>query len=321
MKRILTGLQPSGKLHIGNYFGSMKPNLELGKTHEAFLMIADMHALTTIQNAKEMSENIRDVALDFLTFGLDPEKTTFFRQSDVPEHTELTWIFSNIVPLGVLERAHSFKDKKAKGLEANTGLFIYPILMACDILLYDPHYVPVGKDQKQHVEMTRDIALKFNHIYGEGFPIIPEPMISEETGVVPGIDGQKMSKSYGNTIEIFADEKTLQKKIMSIVTDSKGALEPKDPAACNVFTLAKLFFSEDELKDLEGKYRAGGFGYGDAKKWLFEKVNVYFAPYRKKREELAKNPEKVDTILRFGAEKAREKAKAKMKIVRELVGL
>ncbi len=321
MKRTLTGVQPSGKLHIGNYFGSIQPNLELAKTHEAFLFIADLHALTTVRDPDVLRSNVLDVALDFLASGLDPEKTTFYRQSDIPEHTELAWILSNLTPLGMLERAHSFKDKTAKGLEVNTGLFTYPVLMAADILLYEPHFVPVGKDQKQHVEMARDIALKFNHAYGETFRIIPEPMISEETGVVPGTDGQKMSKSYGNTIPIFLEGKALQKIIMSITTDSKGVGEPKEPEKCTVFTLAKLFFSPDEIKDLEGKYRKGGFGYGDAKKWLYEKMEAFFAPYRAKRKELAENPEKLDLILRFGAEKAREIARKKLDEVRRNIGL
>jgi len=320
-QRILTGIQSSGKLHIGNYFGSMKPNLELAETHEAFLMIADLHALTTLRNAEELRENTFDVALDFLACGLDPEKTTFFRQSAVPEHTELTWILATLTPLGMLERAHSFKDKMAKGLDINAGLFTYPILMACDILLYDPHFVPVGKDQKQHVEMARDIAMKFNAAYGEGFPVLPEPLISEQTGIIPGIDGQKMSKSYRNTIDIFASEKELQKQIMSIVTDSKGVADPKDPDTCTVFALAKLFFTADELADLRAKYLQGGFGYGDAKKWLFEKVNAYFAPMREKRKHFIEHPERVQNILRLGNERARGFAKAKMEKIHELVGL
>ncbi len=321
MKRILTGLQPSGELHIGNYFGSMKPNLELAETHEAFMTIVDLHALTTVHDAAKLRKYSIDTALDLLACGLDPQKTILFCQSDVHEHAELTWIFSTITPLGLLERSHAFKDKKARGLEVNTGLFTYPILMASDILLYDPHYVPVGKDQKQHVEMVRDIAQKFNNTFGEAFPLLPEPMISEETGVVPGIDGQKMSKSYGNTIEIFDDEDVMEKKIMSIVTDSKGVDEPKDPETCNVFQLAKLFFSENELSDLDQKYRNGGFGYGDAKKWLFERTHAYFTPFRTKREDFEKEIDAVHRILDAGAQKARDIAGAKMKVVKEMVGL
>ena len=321
MKRILSGLQPSGKVHIGNYFGYMKPNLDFATTHEVFLMIADLHALTTVRDAAELRTNIREVALDFLACGLDPAKTTLFRQSTVSEHTELTWIFSTITPLGILERAHAFKDKTARGLEVNTGLFTYPLLMACDILLYDVHFVPVGKDQKQHVEIARDIALKFNNIYGEAFPVLPEAIISEETGIVPGTDGQKMSKSYKNTIDIFADDKMLQKQIMSIVTDSKSVDEPKDPQTDTVFALAKLFFAPEELQELEKKYRSGGFGYGDAKKWLLEKVRAYFAPFRQKRAELAADPKKVLAVLEEGAARARQVAAKKMQLVREKIGL
>lgn len=321
MKRIVTGVQSSGKLHIGNYFGSLKPNIELSEKYEAYLFIADLHALTTVRDPEALRQQTWDVALDFLACGLNPSKATFFRQSAVPAHSELSWILSNLTSLGMLERAHSFKDKKAKGIEVNAGLFTYPILMASDILLYDPDFVPVGKDQKQHVEMTRDIAQRFNSIYGEVFPVLPEPLISEETGIIPGTDGQKMSKSYGNTIPIFAPEKEIRKSVMGIVTDSKGAEEPKDPETCTVFQLCRLFFSAAELQELEEKYRTGGFGYGDAKKWLFEKIQAYFAPFAAKRKELAVEPEKIKTILRFGAEKAREMADEKIKQVHKMMGL
>src|SRR5437899_1038104 len=261
--RILSGIQPSGALHLGNYFGMMKPAIELQDRGEAFYFIANYHSMTSLFEAEQRRRNSLDVALDFLACGLDPHKTVFFKQSDVPEVTELTWLLSAVTPMGLLERCTSYKDKTAKGISTNHGLFAYPVLMAADILIYDSNVVPVGRDQKQHVEMTRDIAVKFNEQYGETF-VIPEPQIKEEVAVVPGIDGQKMSKSYGNTIEIFGDEKALRKKIMGITMDSRTPLEPKPDADKNLAVqLLKLVAPPDVAKDFENRLRAGGLGYGD----------------------------------------------------------
>ena len=297
MMRILSGIQPSGKLHIGNYFGMMRPALDLQEQGDAYLFIADYHALTSVADAEAMRQGTRDVALDFLACGLDPERTAFYRQSDMPEVHELAWLLSNVTPLGLLERCHSYKDKLAKGIAPNHGLLAYPVLMAADILIVQSNVVPVGKDQKQHVEVTRDIAIKFNNTFGETF-VIPEPQISESVAVVPGLDGQKMSKSYGNTIEIFGDAKATRKRIMSIVTDSKTLEEPKDPDACNVFQLYKLFATPEQQADLAARYRAGGLGYGTAKKELADLFEAHFAPLRAKREELAANPKYVEEVLR-----------------------
>jgi len=318
--RILSGIQPSGKLHLGNYFGMMKPALELQEKGDAYLFIADYHALTTVTNADMLRKAIMDVALDFLACGLDTERTVFFRQSDVPEVTELMWLLSIVTPMGLLERCHSYKDKIAKGISPNHGLFAYPVLMAADILAYQSNIVPVGKDQKQHVEVTRDIAIKFNNQYGNVFTV-PEPFIREEVAVVPGIDGQKMSKSYDNHIELFGDEKTIKSRIMRIVTDSTPLEKPKDPDKCNVFALYKLFATPDEITEMRQKYLAGGFGYGDAKKALFEKIQGKLAPFRKKREELAKNEDFVMEVLRKGRDKARHEASLTLSKARQAVGL
>lgn len=319
--RVLSGIQPSGQLHLGNYFGSMKPNIDLiGGAEFNLYFIVDLHALTTVQDPVKMKEYRRDAALDCLACGLDPEKAVFFYQSAVMEHAELSWILSTVSPMGLLERAVSYKDKVEKGIAASVGLFTYPVLMAADILLYDITVVPVGKDQKQHVEMARDIAMKFNHIYGEKF-VVPEPRIKAELAVVPGTDGQKMSKSYGNTIPLFGDEKAIQKTIMGIVTDSKGVAEPKDPDSCTVYQIHKLFLSAAEAKALADKYRAGGLGYGDAKKLLFTTYMDYFGAMRKKREELAKDPKALEAIMAAGAEKARKTASKTMQKVRKAVGL
>ncbi|MCS7167975.1 MAG: tryptophan--tRNA ligase [Gemmatales bacterium] len=317
--RILSGVQPSGKLHLGNYFGAIKQHIELQDQGECFYFIADLHALTTIQNAQELQANVRDVALDYLALGLDPKRTVFFRQSDVPEVTELAWIFATVTGMGLLERAHSYKDKVARGLPASVGLFFYPVLMAADILIYRSHLVPVGQDQIQHIEITRDIAGYFNRTYGEIFPL-PEYRLGEAP-VVPGLDGKKMSKSYGNTIEIFAEGKELRKKVMSIVTDSTPLEAPKDPEKCNVYKLYCLFATPEEQRDLAEKYRAGGFGYGQAKQMLFEKIEQYFAAARQRRKELANETGLVEEILRQGARRAREEARATMTLVRRAVGL
>jgi tryptophanyl-tRNA synthetase len=319
--RVLTGLQPSGIAHLGNLFGAMLPVIELAQKHEGtVVMLADLHSLTTIQDAAKLKEYTRELAIDLLALGLDPNKAIFFRQSDVPAHTELTWILSTITPMGLLQRAHSFKDKTAKGFEASAGLFTYPVLMTSDILLYSPDVVPVGKDQKQHLEMARDLAEKFNHIYGETFKL-PQPQISEATGVIPGTDGQKMSKSYGNTIEIFASEKKLKKQIMGVVTDSTPVDEPKEPKGNNVFELYKLFAEKRQLDEMANRLRAGGYGYGDAKKALFEAANTFLKPLRENREILANSPEIVDKILEDGKQKAAEIADKKLAEVKKRVGL
>lgn len=320
MKRILSGIQPSGKLHVGNYFGMMRPAIELQEQGEAFLFIADYHALTTVTDPDKLREATTDVALDFLACGLDPERTAFYRQSDVPEVTELSWLLSVVTPMGLLERCHSYKDKMAKGIKATHGLFAYPVLMAADILCVQSNVVPVGRDQKQHVEVTRDIAGKFNMQYEEVFTI-PEPSIRDDVAVVPGVDGQKMSKSYDNTIEIFGKEKETKKKIMRIVTDSTPLEDPKDPETCNVFSLFKLFADDGQRKEMEERYRAGGMGYGDAKKALFELMMETFQPYREKRAELAENMDYVEGVLQKGAERARVEAVKTLKAARQAIGL
>src|SRR6184192_44686 len=299
--RILSGIQPSGALHLGNYFGMMKPAVELQDRGETFYFIANYHSMTSLFDAGQRRKNTLDVALDFLACGLDPKKTVFFRQSDVPEVTELTWLLTTVTPMGLLERAHSYKDKISKGVSPNHGLFAYPVLMAADILIYDSNLVPVGRDQKQHVEMTRDIAVKFNETYGQTF-VIPEPQIREEVAVVPGLDGQKMSKSYGNTIEIFGEEKAMRKKIMSLVMDSRGVQDPKPDADKNIaIQLLKLVAPADVATETENRLRAGGFGYGDLKKALFEHYWNYFAEARRNRAELAANFDYVHSILQEGA--------------------
>jgi tryptophanyl-tRNA synthetase len=303
--RILSGIQPSGALHLGNYFGMMRPAIELQEKGDAFYFIANYHSMTSLFNAEERRKNSLDVALDFLACGLDPKRSVFWLQSDTPEHTELAWILSTLTPMSLLEKCHSFKDKSAKGIPVNHGLFAYPVLMAADILIYDSNLVPVGRDQKQHVEVTRDIAVKFNETYGQTF-VIPEPQIREEVAVVPGTDGQKMSKSYGNTIEIFGQEKAVRKKIMSILTDTRSPAEPKPDAEKNIAVqLLKLVAPVEIASDIENRVRAGGFGYGDLKKALFEHYWNYFAAARSRRVELAANVDYVQQVLREGADRAR----------------
>lgn len=303
--RILSGIQPSGALHLGNYFGMMRPAIELQEKGDAFYFIADYHSMTSLFDAEQRRKNTLDVALDFLACGLDPKRCVFWRQSDTPEHTELAWLLTTLTPMSLLEKCHSYKDKIAKGISPNHGLFAYPVLMASDILIYDSNIVPVGRDQKQHVEVTRDIAVKFNETYGETF-VLPEPMIREEVAVVPGTDGQKMSKSYGNTVEIFGDEKALRKKVMSIVTDTRTPAEPKpDADKNNAIQLLKLVAPSEVATATEDKLRAGGFGYGDLKKTLFEYYWNYFAAARARRAELAANLDFVHQVLREGAERAR----------------
>jgi len=306
VKRILSGVQPSGTPHLGNYLGAMKHHIEMQDKFESFIFIADLHALTTVYEGKRLKEMIIGLALDYLALGLDPQKTVFFRQSDVPEHVELAWIFNCVTPVSMLTQAHAYKDAVAKGLkDASAGLFDYPVLMAADILIYNPDLVPVGGDQRQHVEIARDIAGKFNRRYGNIFKL-PEPYIPEFTAAVMGTDGEnKMSKSYGNVIDFFADEKTLKRQVMGIKTDSTPLEAPKNPDKDAVFKFYSYLATEKEKNDLADKYRKGGFGYGDAKKLLLEKLLDYFGPYRKKREELSKDIGYIHDVLKAGAEKAR----------------
>lgn len=318
--RILSGIQPSGKLHIGNYFGMMKPAIELQEQGEAYLFIANYHALTSVKDAVALRQMTTEVALDFLACGIDPEKTAFYRQSDVPEVHELAWLLSTLTPMGLLERCHSYKDKIAKGIAASHGLFAYPVLMAADILAVQSNVVPVGRDQKQHVEVTRDLAVRFNHAYGEVFTI-PEPSIRGDVAVVPGVDGQKMSKSYDNTIEIFNEGKPLKKRVMKILTDSKELEDPKDPDTCNVFALYNLFATEEELAELAKRYRAGGMGYGHAKTALLDKINEHFGPVREKRAELADDIDYVNDVLHSGAQRASLLARETLQKARQAVGL
>ena len=306
--RILSGIQPSGALHLGNYFGMMKPAIALCDEGDAFYFIADYHSMTSLFDAAQRRENTLAVALDFLACGLDPERSVFFRQSAVPEHTELAWLLSTVTPMGLLERCHSYKDKLARGISPNHGLFAYPVLMTADILLYDANLVPVGRDQKQHLEVARDVAAKFNEAYGQVF-VLPEARIRESVAVVPGTDGQKMSKSYGNTIDIFGAEKALKKRVMGIVMDSRGRDEPKPDADQNIaIQLLRLVAPADIAQDAEDRLRAGGFGYGDLKKTLFGHFWEYFATARQRRVELSKNLDYVEDVLRRGSMRAREVA-------------
>src|SRR6266571_3673136 len=318
--RILSGIQPSGVLHIGNYFGMMRPAIELQAEGEPFYFIADYHALTSVRDPKVLRENSRRIALDFLACGLDPERGALFRQSDVPQVTELAWIISTVAPVGLLERAHSYKDKLARGMTSSAGLFNYPVLMAADILIYDSDVVPVGKDQKQHIEITRDLAAKMNETFGPIFKL-PEPRIEAATEVVPGLDGQKMSKSYHNTIDIFGDEKETRKRVMSIVTDSTPVEAAKDPARSTIVQLYSLFASKNEIEEMRERFRKGGTGYGDFKKQLFEKLWGFFAPMRKRREEILADKSYIENVLARGAERANQIAGQVMTRVRAAVGL
>jgi tryptophanyl-tRNA synthetase len=320
MKRILTGIQPSGGFHLGNYFGAMKPLIEMQDRGQVFALLVDLHALTSVRDPEALRENTRRAAVDFLACGLDPERSVFFRQSEVPQHTELMWVLSTVTPMGLLERCHAYKDKVARGLSANHALFAYPVLQAADILLYDADVVPVGKDQKQHIEVARDIAVKMNEAYGEVLTV-PEPEISEDLATIPGLDGQKMSKSYGNTIEMFGDEKPLRKSVMGIVTDSTPLEAPKEPEGSTILALYRLVAPPDEVARMEADFRAGGVGYGDFKKRLFEAILDYFAPMRARREELLRDPGAVDEALRSGAGRAAEIAEGTMDRVRRAVGL
>lgn len=318
--RVLSGIQPSGKLHLGNYFGMMKQCVDLQKKGDVFVFIANYHALTTVSDPDRLRQDTKDVALDFLACGLDPEHTIFFRQSDVPEVQELTWLLSTVCPMGLLERCHSYKDKIAHGKEATHALFAYPVLMAADILLYQSDIVPVGKDQKQHLEVARDLAIKFNIKFGDTFKV-PEPFIPEEVAIVPGTDGQKMSKSYGNTIELSASPKDIKAAIMSIVTDSTPLEDPKDPETCTVYNIYKLVATPEKVAEMAQNLRAGGYGYGHAKKALLESFTARFADFRERRAALEADPAAVEKILLDGAERARVEARKTLTLARKAVGL
>ncbi len=318
--KILSGIQPSGQLHIGNYFGMMQTMISQMESSELYVFIVDYHALTSVRDRNTLANGTLEAAADFLALGLDPDKCIFWVQSDVPEVTELTWLLSVLAPMGLIERCHSYKDKVAKGITASHGLFSYPILMAADILLYQADRVPVGKDQKQHLEVARDLAQKFNNEYGDTFTI-PEPAISETTATVPGLDGQKMSKSYGNTIPIFLGGKKLKKTVMSVQTDAKDIEDPKDPATCNLYQLLNLFATRERMTEINDLYVNGGAAYGYLKLELLDLLNDKFGAARKKKEELLADPEMIRQILAKGAEKAREKATVTIDIVRDRVGL
>ncbi len=318
--RILTGIQSSGTLHIGNYFGAIKQMVDLQQDNDLFIFIANYHALTSLKDANALKQNTLDAAITYLSLGIDPNKTTMWVQSDVKEVLELYWVLSAYTPMGLLERAHSYKDKVAKGIAANHALFSYPVLMAADILLYDAQIVPVGKDQIQHVEITRDIAVKFNNEHGEIFTL-PEFKVEENIQTVPGTDGTKMSKSYGNTIDLFTTKKQLKKQTGKIVTESVALEEPKEYENCNVYNLCKLFLTEDELLDLQQRYKRGGEGHGHFKLYLHEKIWDYFAQAREKREYYLAHEDEVMQILEEGAQKARKIAQEKIKIIRDAVGI
>ena len=319
-KRVLTGIQPSGTLHLGNYFGTMRQSIEAQDTNQCFYFIANYHAMTSCPRPEDLRARTMQVAIDFLACGIDPEKTVFWRQSDVPQDQELAWFLSCVCPMGLLERCHSYKDKLAHGLEATHGLFAYPALMAADILLFHADYVPVGKDQKQHLEVTRDLAMAFNRRFGD-ILTIPDAIIQPDVAVIPGLDGQKMSKSYNNTIELFGEGKAIRSKFMKIKTDSTPVEDPKNPDTCNVFLLYRLMATTEEAEALRQQYLAGGMGYGVAKQLLFEKYTDYFAEARARRAELMANPAKVEEILQEGARKARAVAEESMLKIRAAVGL
>ncbi|SMO41193.1 tryptophan--tRNA ligase [Fodinibius sediminis] len=321
MKTILSGIQSSGKLHLGNYFGALRQHIQMQEKGDAFYFIANYHSMTSINDGEEIYQNTIDIALDYLALGLDPEKCTFFAQSDVPQVTELAWMLSTFCPVSLMEKAVAYKDKVAQGLTPNIGLFTYPILQAADILIYNSDVVPVGQDQKQNIEICRDLAGKFNHNYGDEYLKLPEEYIVKSVAVVPGVDGRKMSKSYGNTIDIFDEGKALKKKVMSIETDSTPLDEPKDPEKCNVFALIKLFAGKEKQHEIAEKYRAGGYGYGHAKNELLDMIEVYFAEARAKRKELAQDVDTVRDILAEGSKKARERAESVMAPIREVTGI
>jgi tryptophanyl-tRNA synthetase len=318
--RILSGIQPSGSLHLGNFFGMMKKMIDYQEHEDLFCFIANYHAMTSLSDGKALAKGTLEAAANFLALGLDPEKSTFWVQSDLPEVQELTWILSNFTPMGLLERCHSYKDKVAQGIKPNHGLFAYPVLMAADILLFQSDRVPVGKDQKQHLEIARDIAIKCNNEYGDIF-IVPEPEIDEDVATVPGLDGRKMSKSYGNTIDLFLDEKTLRKQVMRIVTDPTPVEEAKNPETCNIFQIYRLFLDEQGIEELRRRYLTPGLRYGDVKQELFETTRDFFAPYAEKRKEFLADPERLRKILAAGADKARYIADKTLRKVRKKSGL
>ena len=318
--RVLSGIQPTERFHWGNYFGAIRQYIALQSNEQAFYFIADLHALTTIRDPKQLLSLRVDAALDLLALGLDPKRATLFLQSDIPEIPELTWLLMTVTQMHLLDKCHAYKDKKDKGIPADAGLFTYPVLMAADILLYDSDIVPVGSDQVQHIEVTRDIATRFNHLYGEVLTL-PQARTLDESAKVPGTDGDKMSKSYGNTIDVFEAEKPLRKKIMAIKTDSTPVESPKDPETCNLFTLYKLFASADQQQTLAARYKAGGMGYGEAKQALFEIANAHFAEARERRAQLAADPATVRDILADGAKRARAKGAEVLGRAREACGL
>lgn len=305
--RVLSGIQPTGRPHWGNYFGAIQQYIDLQTEHVGYYFIANLHALTTVRDGATLRQFTRDAALDLLALGLDPDKATLFIQSDVPEVAQLTWILMTCTPMGLLERCHAYKEKKARGLNADAGLFTYPVLMSADILAYDANWVPVGQDQIQHIEVCRDLANSFNHHYGEAF-VLPEARVLSTAAKVPGTDGEKMSKSYDNTIGLFEDPKAMRKKIMRMPTDSRPMEQPKDPDSDHLYQLFQLFGHEAEVREMAELYRAGGFGYGQIKKSLADAAERYFTPAREQRLELEKRPDTVDDILRSGAAKARQKA-------------
>lgn len=320
--RVLSGIQPSGKLHLGNYFGAIAQFLKYQEQgDECFYFLANYHALTSLRDGALLRELTLHLAAGYLALGIDPNRSVFFLQSDVPQVTELCWFLNTVCPVSLMEKAHSYKDKIAKGLAPNMGLFDYPVLQAADILLYDSHLVPVGQDQKQHIEMTRDLAIKFNQTYEREVLVVPEPRIVEAVAVVPGIDGQKMSKSYNNTLEIFQTPKQTQKQCARIVTDSTPLEQPKDPSRCNVIALLKLLAAPEELAEIEANYRRGGYGYGQAKSRLAELINEKFAPAREKYHALLARPDDVWDILRDGGKKARAVAEATLQRVRDVTGI
>ena len=320
-KTILSGIQPSGKLHIGNYFGAMRQHINMQNNGDAFYFLANYHSLTSVSDGKLLESYTRDVVLDYLALGLDPDKCTFFAQSDVPQTTELAWILGCLTPVSMMEKGVSYKDKVAQGLNPNIGLFTYPILQAADILIYHSDLVPVGEDQKQNIEICRDLAGKLNRAYDQELLVIPEEYIVKNVAIVPGIDGRKMSKSYDNTINIFDEGKSLKKRVMSIQTDSTALEDPKDPDSCNVFALIRLFAEKEKMEDIAGKYKEGGFGYGHAKKELLTLINDYFESAREKRKELEKDMDYVYDVLKEGGARARERAESVMEPIRSVTGL
>ena len=318
--KVLSGIQPSGELHLGNYFGAMRQYVHMQDEHECYFFVANYHALTSLRDAPRLRALSRACVADYLAVGMDPEKAAIFLQSDLPEVAELTWILSTVTPMGLLQRCHAYKDKIDQGLPADHGLFGYPVLMAADILIHNADLVPVGQDQKQHVEVTRDIAEKFNGAYEEIFKL-PGPHILGTGAMVPGVDGRKMSKSYGNTIGMFEPEKAIKKKVMGIKTDSTPVEEPKDPKTCNLFALFHLFASDEERDDMERRYREGGVGYGEVKKRLLSMILEHFKEARERREEIEQHPELVEAVLKKGAGRARDSAAGVITAVRKAVGL